>query len=200
MTPKPNEDLFQDTTMTFGEHLEELRVALFKALLGLIVGCLIGLFVGDWMVEMILGPLEGALETYYAGSSIKKYDEWASQRVEKNLPVPYTHEQIVQLVNEKRMLFEIMYVDPRQAWQEATRVNPQWIGKLPAATEPDHAGTPATAETLATTTVPPAEEKQDGTAPRSLADWPPFYCFIPAPRMIAFMPRVSAFPRCSRSG
>ena len=41
--------------------------------------------------------------------------------------------QIEQLVNNDRMLFEIMYVDPRQAWQEATRVNPQWIGKLPAA-------------------------------------------------------------------
>ena len=30
MARQPNEDLFANTTMTFGEHLEELRVALFR--------------------------------------------------------------------------------------------------------------------------------------------------------------------------
>lgn len=33
-----NVDLFDDTTMTFGEHLEELRMRLWKAILGLIGG------------------------------------------------------------------------------------------------------------------------------------------------------------------
>ena len=27
---KPHDDLFEGTTMTFGEHLEELRVCLFR--------------------------------------------------------------------------------------------------------------------------------------------------------------------------
>ena len=30
-------DLFDDTTMTFGEHLEVLRVHVFRALLGLVL-------------------------------------------------------------------------------------------------------------------------------------------------------------------
>ncbi|HVU89563.1 MAG TPA: twin-arginine translocase subunit TatC [Pirellulales bacterium] len=168
MTPKPNEDLFQDTTMTFGEHLEELRVALFKALLGLIAGCVVGLFVGSWMVSIILGPLESALETYYAGNSIKKYDEWVAERQSKNLPVPYTHEQIVQLVNHDRMLFEIMYVDPRQAWQEATRLNPQWIGKLPMPAEAERKPESQPAETLATATSPPAVQDKQAEAAEPL--------------------------------
>ena len=35
MLKKPDDDLFKDSTMTFGEHLEELRVCLWKATLGL---------------------------------------------------------------------------------------------------------------------------------------------------------------------
>ena len=80
--PNPRDkDLFKDTTMTFGEHLDELRGALFKALIGLVLGCLVGLFVGDWMVKVILHPLEGALETYYSNSSIDEYKTWATARV-----------------------------------------------------------------------------------------------------------------------
>ena len=32
-------DLFQESTMTFGQHLEELRTCLFKAIDGLAIGC-----------------------------------------------------------------------------------------------------------------------------------------------------------------
>ena len=39
-----NEDLFEDTKMTFGEHLEELRTCLWKAMLGLAIGMGIGLY------------------------------------------------------------------------------------------------------------------------------------------------------------
>ena len=38
MLKLPNEDLFQDTTMTFGEHLDELRRCLMKAVIGLVIG------------------------------------------------------------------------------------------------------------------------------------------------------------------
>ena len=34
MTRRSDEDLFQESTMTFGEHLEELRGALFRAIAG----------------------------------------------------------------------------------------------------------------------------------------------------------------------
>ena len=40
-------DLFQDSTMTFGQHLEELRICLFRAIIGLVIGCCAGFLVGD---------------------------------------------------------------------------------------------------------------------------------------------------------
>ncbi|HEY1601844.1 MAG TPA: twin-arginine translocase subunit TatC [Pirellulales bacterium] len=130
MTPKPNADLFQDTTMTFGEHLDELRGALFKALLGLMLGCIAGFFLGDYMVKLILKPLEGALESYYSNSSIEEYKKWSAKREEKGLPSPYSLEQLNKLVYEDQMLFEIMYIDPRQALDEASRAMPQLASRL----------------------------------------------------------------------
>lgn len=63
--PRHDEDLFKDTTMTFGEHLEELRSYLFKALIGLVIGVLIGLLVADHVVAFIQGPLTAALKEHY---------------------------------------------------------------------------------------------------------------------------------------
>ena len=60
-----DEDLFRNTTMTFGEHLEELRTCLFRALLGLVLGFVIGLFFGGYVVAFIQTPLTTALKEYY---------------------------------------------------------------------------------------------------------------------------------------
>ncbi|MDO4582530.1 MAG: twin-arginine translocase subunit TatC [Planctomycetia bacterium] len=61
------DDLFKESTMSFGEHLEELRTCLFRAILGLVVGFLIGLILGGKVVEVIQSPLRGALTQYYQG-------------------------------------------------------------------------------------------------------------------------------------
>ena len=67
-----NEDLFKGTTMTFGEHLEELRTCLFKAVVGLAVGFLFGLLVGGWVVDFIQRPLSKALTKHYRGQLLKR--------------------------------------------------------------------------------------------------------------------------------
>ena len=72
MRMKSDEDLFQESTMTFGEHLEELRSRLFKALFGLIAGFLFGLFFAPWVVEFIQGPIENALTNYYMDAAEKQ--------------------------------------------------------------------------------------------------------------------------------
>ena len=41
MVARNSKDLFDESTMSFGDHLEVLRVHLFKALIGLVVGSLI---------------------------------------------------------------------------------------------------------------------------------------------------------------
>jgi sec-independent protein translocase protein TatC len=60
-----NEDIFQESTMTFGEHLEELRVRLFRAILGLVAGVIVGFCIGGYVVEAIKAPLENALVEHY---------------------------------------------------------------------------------------------------------------------------------------
>ncbi|MBM3998349.1 MAG: twin-arginine translocase subunit TatC [Planctomycetes bacterium] len=59
------EDYFAHTTMTFGEHLEELRKVLFRAVIGLGIGFLIGLAVAKYVVRFIERPLERAMTEYY---------------------------------------------------------------------------------------------------------------------------------------
>ena len=65
MSRTHEEDLFEGTTMTFGEHLDELRVALFRSLLGLVIGFLLGLLIANKVVHWITVPLKEALDDHY---------------------------------------------------------------------------------------------------------------------------------------
>jgi sec-independent protein translocase protein TatC len=72
MPDEYNDDLFAKSTMTFGEHLEELRHALVWSLGGLMVAFLFGLLWSNLVVEAIKKPLEIALEKYYLENSINE--------------------------------------------------------------------------------------------------------------------------------
>ncbi|MDG1894034.1 MAG: twin-arginine translocase subunit TatC [Fuerstiella sp.] len=56
-----NRDLFDDSTMTFGEHLEVLRVHVWKALVGLVIGVIAALFFGDKIIGVLRQPIDDAL-------------------------------------------------------------------------------------------------------------------------------------------
>jgi len=56
---KQKEDLF-DSTMSLGDHLEELRFRLIRALLGLGVGLIIGLVLGRAIISFMQGPYNDA--------------------------------------------------------------------------------------------------------------------------------------------
>jgi sec-independent protein translocase protein TatC len=56
-----NHDLFDDTTMTFGEHLEVLRVHVFRAVVGLLLAVSLSLFFGDRIFYWLRQPVEKAL-------------------------------------------------------------------------------------------------------------------------------------------
>src|SRR3954471_14609614 len=73
MAKKPNDDLFEKSTMTFGEHLEELRVCLFRGVIGLALGCMIGFFVANWVVRFFQSPLERAMEQYYVEKAVDDF-------------------------------------------------------------------------------------------------------------------------------
>ena len=97
----PNEDLFESTKMTFGEHLDELRTCLVRALLGLAIGFLIGLSVAHLVVRQIQGPLARALDKYYFDDSM---EELAQQYGE----IP---EDVAAFMREQDLVFEEVYCE-----------------------------------------------------------------------------------------
>ena len=142
MPAKRDEDLFQDTTMTFGEHLEELRVSLFKAVIGLAIGVAIGFSVGRWMVELIEKPLSEALGVFYEDKSIDDFTKFAAEREKAGEDVYYTTDEVAHLVKNEHLVLEIRYVHPQQALSELERSEPKAFHdkKLAAAANgPDHA-------------------------------------------------------------
>ncbi len=60
----PNEDLFEHTRMTFGEHLEELRKVLFRSLIGVAIGVVIGMLFATNVVNWIKTPLTRAITEF----------------------------------------------------------------------------------------------------------------------------------------
>ncbi|WP_010582601.1 twin-arginine translocase subunit TatC [Schlesneria paludicola] len=77
-------DLFDDSTMTFGEHLEVLRFHLIRALLGLMIGVILSLIFGEQLVRVIRKPIDAALRRAdYSNSNrvqdnIEGFDLWKS--------------------------------------------------------------------------------------------------------------------------
>jgi len=70
MATKPTDDLFEKSTMTFGEHLEELRVCLFRGVVAIVLCVMVGFFVANWVVRFFQRPLEQAMERYYISKAL----------------------------------------------------------------------------------------------------------------------------------
>jgi sec-independent protein translocase protein TatC len=118
---KPDDDLFKDSTMTFGEHLEELRGALFRSVIGLFIGCAVGLYFGSAVVQFINDPLVEALETYYQKRAI--------EIVRTDMGGELTPAQEAAIADRK-MIFEPVFIEP-QAVADAVKVEfPAAIGGL----------------------------------------------------------------------
>ncbi|MCA9186798.1 MAG: twin-arginine translocase subunit TatC [Pirellulaceae bacterium] len=97
-----DDDLFAESTMTFGEHLEELRSALFRSLVGLVAGFLIGMLLANNVVKWVQYPLEKALNRFYLAKS--------QDDLETNYhgAVP---PEMINTIDERGLAPETMFVD-----------------------------------------------------------------------------------------
>lgn len=125
MLKRRDEDFFKETTMTFGEHLDELRSCLVKAVLGLMLGISIGLFFGRQIVEVIEHPLKAALGAYYQEVAVKKYEEFFAQQQKLGTPPPYSIERVKHLVEQRHLIYEMQQVDAEQIAAALTAGNPK---------------------------------------------------------------------------
>ncbi len=69
-----DKDLFDDSTMTFGEHLEVLRFHLIRALMGLTLCVIVTLAYGESLVRLIRYPVDQALQRANNNELIKIED------------------------------------------------------------------------------------------------------------------------------
>jgi sec-independent protein translocase protein TatC len=124
---KYNDDLFKDTTMTFGEHLEELRRSLFLALIGLVAGTIFGLFVGKPIVLGIQAPLKAALETYYKDISKERARAWVDEQIKKGVQIPHNAAYYEGLVDQG-MIFDPVYFESDEVFAALRQSYPGALG------------------------------------------------------------------------
>ena len=123
--PRPtDDDLFQSSTMTFGEHLEELRTCLIRAAAGLAVAVLLGFFVARPVVHLIEEPLRRALGTYYSRRALETFDQWRP-RTAGGPALPYSRDEVRDAVEGRGLSFELREVHPDRLRQV--------LGEAPAA-------------------------------------------------------------------
>ncbi|MBL4885847.1 MAG: twin-arginine translocase subunit TatC [Planctomycetaceae bacterium] len=70
-------DLFEDSSMNFGDHLDELRICLIRSLIGLVIVSAFTLSFGDKMVAIVRGPIDKALVRH--GLSDHKIDDLGTE-------------------------------------------------------------------------------------------------------------------------
>ena len=102
---RPKDDLFENSTMTFGEHLEDLRHSLFRAMLWLAGGLLVGLFFANEVVRFVQMPLEGAIEQFNADRDLHRlgYD-----------PSDESVQELHKFLAKNALVWEIIYEVPEE--------------------------------------------------------------------------------------
>jgi sec-independent protein translocase protein TatC len=114
------DDLFKPTSMTFGEHLEELRASLFKAVVALAIGFGIGLIFGSWIVSWIQTPLRQALTAFYQKEAI----EFLEDRLPPEFQNDEGRDAVGKLVYEQGLLPEERYVSPIEMLDALNKMYP----------------------------------------------------------------------------
>jgi sec-independent protein translocase protein TatC len=72
--PDPD-DMFSDTRMTFGEHIEDLRTHLLRAIYGFIGGMVLALFFSKAILGVITAPVDQELDAFEKRYTRKKEQE-----------------------------------------------------------------------------------------------------------------------------
>jgi sec-independent protein translocase protein TatC len=63
--PRDPDDYFADTRMSFGDHIEELRTHLWRAIFGFLVALFGSFFIGKYVMEYITAPVKAQLDRFY---------------------------------------------------------------------------------------------------------------------------------------
>ncbi|MFO0966796.1 MAG: twin-arginine translocase subunit TatC [Gemmataceae bacterium] len=76
--PDP-EDMFADSRMSFGEHIEDLRTHLLRALWGFLIFFVASFFIAPYVLRYIGQPVEDVLMEYYRNEYKEKREEMTAR-------------------------------------------------------------------------------------------------------------------------
>ena len=112
--PPPDDELLEKSKMSFSEHLEELRTALFKCIIAWAIGTLFGLAIGWEVVDYVQTPLRKALDNFYRGvAEDASYNRLEEQQAAGD-PVPEDLSATAEELAESGLVPEDYYIDPRE--------------------------------------------------------------------------------------
>jgi sec-independent protein translocase protein TatC len=120
MSRRPAEDLFENTRMSFGQHLEELRGALVRSLFGIVIGCIFGFMLADDVVNFLQTPLLNAIQKFH--------DQYALQEYRNRLG--YFPPEFSEHVRSDNMSPDVVYVDPGQLVQAIRAISPESLSEI----------------------------------------------------------------------
>jgi len=78
-----NDDLFAETSMSFGDHLEELRLCFIRSLVSITLGTLLGFALGAPVLEYIQIPVQRSVASYHEQRTMRKIDTEAEIMLEE---------------------------------------------------------------------------------------------------------------------
>jgi sec-independent protein translocase protein TatC len=83
------EDMFAETRMSFGDHIEDLRSHFVRAGLGFLIAMVVCILppMGPWSVKFITAPLEQQLNIFYDRYYAKRYAEIGSELASRIPPI-----------------------------------------------------------------------------------------------------------------
>ena len=129
----PADDLFEKSSMSFGEHLEELRKSLGKALIWLGIATIFSLLFANEIVKFVESPLKAAIRDFHVTQAIEAYENvngeqptnefqaWLSTQGMMPEPVFVDPVLIAQLSNQK--LEKSASPAPSEAEEKASEAN-----------------------------------------------------------------------------
>ena len=84
------DDMFAETRMSFGDHIEDLRAHLLRAVFGFIAAMLLCVLppIGPWAIEFVMSPVRQQLVAYYDRYYAKRYELLGNELRRDSRPVP----------------------------------------------------------------------------------------------------------------
>lgn len=135
---RSKDDLFESSSMTFGEHLEELRHCLIRAIICLGIGLAIGLSVANEVVRYVAEPLKLAIVEFNAERHLKMlgYDDKEDPAFKLLLPFMTENSLRWKVIYEVPAEYQnlgpesIETVTDEEDGEEIARVNPHELAQL----------------------------------------------------------------------